>query len=194
MPARHLDTPIDYESLTALGAIMGSGGLVVMDDKSCMVDTARFFLEFVQEESCGQCTPGREGTGLMLDILTRITEGKGREGDIEELEELGNIIKKTALCGLGQTAPNPVLSTIRHFRDEYEAHIREKRCPALVCRKLVQYTIDPETCNGCMACAQACPASCISGEKKEVHVIDLSCCIHCGTCYDVCRFDAVLRE
>jgi len=194
VPARHLDTPIDYESLTALGAIMGSGGLVVMDEKSCMVDTARFFLEFVQEESCGQCTPGREGTGLMLDILTRITEGKGVEGDIEELEKLGNIIKKTALCGLGQTAPNPVLSTIRHFRDEYEAHIREKRCPALVCRKLVEYSIDPETCNGCMACAQACPASCISGEKKEVHVIDPSCCIHCGTCYDVCRFDAVMRE
>jgi NADH-quinone oxidoreductase subunit F len=129
----------------------------------------------------------------MLDILTRITQGKGVEGDIEELERLGNIIKKTALCGLGQTAPNPVLSTIRHFRDEYEAHIRGKRCPSLVCRKLVQYSIDAETCNGCTACARACPASCISGEKKEVHVIDPTSCIHCGTCFDVCTFDAVLR-
>ena len=191
IPDRHLNTPIDYESLTQLGAIMGSGGLVVMDEKTCMVDTARYFLEFVQEESCGQCTPCREGTGVMLGILNRITEGTGREEDIAQLEDIGEMIKKTSLCGLGQTAPNPVLSTIRHFRDEYEAHVHEKRCPAKRCRSLVKFIVDAEKCTKCGKCFKNCPAEAIQWKKKEVAYIDKEKCIKCMSCISSCRFDAI---
>ncbi|MCK5231534.1 MAG: NADH-quinone oxidoreductase subunit NuoF [Desulfobulbaceae bacterium] len=195
----HLDTPIDYESLTKLGAIMGSGGLVVMDESTCMVDTALYFLEFVQEESCGQCTPCRDGIGVMLGILTRITEGEGREEDIEQLQKIGEMIKKTALCGLGQTAPNPVLSTIRHFRPEYEAHIKDKKCPALRCRALITYSIDPETCILCGKCQKECPNDAIEGvpkkkgSKGEPFRILIEKCIKCGNCYSVCPTGSVLR-
>ncbi|WP_027355347.1 NADH-quinone oxidoreductase subunit NuoF [Desulfofundulus thermocisternus] len=191
IPARYLDVPVDYESLTRLGAIMGSGGLIIMDEDTCMVDLARFFLEFVQDESCGKCSPCRIGTKRMLEIVERITRGEGREGDIELLEELGQSIKSSALCGLGQTAPNPVLSTIRHFRDEYEAHIYHKKCPAGVCRALMVYAIDEEKCNGCGRCALVCPAKAISGEKKKPHRIDLEKCLRCGTCMEKCKFGAI---
>lgn len=193
IPKQHLDVPLDYESLTELGAIMGSGGLIVMDEDSCMVDVARFFLEFVQEESCGKCVPCRLGTRRMLDLLTNICEGKGELSDIDELEMLGKQIKATSLCGLGQTGPNPVLSTIRHFRDEYDAHIKEKRCPAKACTALLKYEIDPEQCTGCTACVRKCPVSCIYGEHKKVHVIDQGSCIKCGNCFNVCKFDAVKK-
>ncbi len=186
IPASKMDLPVDYESLTAAGSIMGSGGLVVMDEDTCMVDIARFFLNFTQEESCGKCTPCRDGTRVMLEMLTDITNGKGKEGDIETLEELGTIIMDTSLCGLGQTSANPVLTTIRYFRDEYEAHIKDKRCPAKVCSELFHYEIDKETCIGCRLCAKKCPAGAISGEKKESHVIDLEKCIKCGVCFSVC--------
>ncbi|NLL19230.1 MAG: 4Fe-4S binding protein, partial [Clostridia bacterium] len=190
----HLDIPIDYDSLIQVGAMMGSGGLVVMDETTCMVDVARFFLNFTQSESCGKCTPCREGTKRMLEILTRITQGEGKEEDIEKLESLGKVIKSTSLCGLGQTAPNPVLSTLKYFRHEYEAHIKEKRCPAGACKELITYRIDPGKCNGCTRCARNCPAGAISGNKKEVHVIDMDKCTKCNTCYEVCRFDAVIKE
>ena len=191
IPAEHLDTPTDYEAITQIGAIMGSGGLIVMDEDTCMVDVARFFMDFCQDESCGKCVPCRVGTKKMLDILTDICEGRGKEGDIELLDELAAIIKDSALCGLGQTAPNPVLSTIRYFREEYEAHITEKRCPAGICANLVTYMIDPETCTGCGKCKRACPVEAISGEKKEPHQIDQIKCIKCGACFDSCPFDAV---
>ncbi|AEG15844.1 NADH dehydrogenase (quinone) [Desulfofundulus kuznetsovii DSM 6115] len=191
IPARYLDVPVDYESLTQLGAIMGSGGLIIMDEDTCMVDLARFFLEFVQDESCGKCSPCRIGTKRMLEIVERITRGEGRDGDIELLEELGHGIKSSALCGLGQTAPNPVLSTIRHFRDEYEAHIYHKKCPAGVCRALMVYAIDEEKCNGCGRCALVCPAKAVSGEKKKPHRIDLEKCLRCGTCMEKCKFGAI---
>lgn len=189
----HLDLPIDYDSLTQAGAMMGSGGLVVMDETTCMVDVARFFLRFTQAESCGKCTPCREGTKRMLEILTRIVEGKGTEEDLERLEKLGKIIKTTSLCGLGQTAPNPVLTTLRYFRHEYEAHIREKRCPAGACKDLILYRIDPEKCTGCGRCAKKCPSGAISGQLKEVHTIDVEKCTKCNTCYEVCRFGAVYK-
>lgn len=189
----HLDLPIDYDSLTQAGAMMGSGGLVVMDETTCMVDVARFFLRFTQAESCGKCTPCREGTKRMLEILTRIVEGKGTEEDLEKLEKLGKIIKATSLCGLGQTAPNPVLTTLRYFRHEYEAHIKEKRCPAGACKDLILYRIDPEKCTGCGRCAKKCPSGAISGQLKEVHVIDVDKCTKCNTCYEVCRFGAVYK-
>ncbi|WP_027717486.1 NADH-quinone oxidoreductase subunit NuoF [Desulfovirgula thermocuniculi] len=191
IPARYLDVPVDYESLTQLGAIMGSGGMIVLDEDTCMVDLARFFLEFVQDESCGKCSPCRIGTKRMLEILERITRGEGRDGDIELLEELGHHIKSSALCGLGQTAPNPVLSTIRYFREEYEAHIYQKKCPARVCRELVVYTIDEEKCNGCGRCRVVCPAGAIFGEKKKPHRIEVEKCIRCGTCMEKCKFSAI---
>ena len=191
LPDEQLDLPVDYDSLTAAGAIMGSGGLVVMDETTCMVDVARFFLNFTQAESCGKCTPCREGTKRMLEILTRICEGKGEMEDIDTLERLARVVKNTALCGLGQTCPNPILSTLRYFRDEYEAHIKDKRCPAHVCQALLVYTINPEKCTGCGNCARSCPAGAISGEKKQPHVIDASRCIKCGNCLQKCKFGAV---
>ena len=193
IPASELDIPIDYDNLTSIGAMMGSGGLIVMDEDNCMVDVARFFLDFTQDESCGKCPPCRIGTKRMLEILERICDGKGEEGDIERLEELAEGIKASALCGLGQTAPNPVLSTIKYFRDEYEAHIREKRCPAGVCRNLLNYVIDPEKCKGCGICAKKCPAGGIAGEKKKPHVIDTEKCVKCGSCVDACPFGAISK-
>ena len=191
IPAELADTIVDYDSVNATGAIMGSGGMVVMDETTCMVDMAKFFLDFTQKESCGKCTFCRIGTKRMLEILTRITEGKGEEGDIEKLEELAYQIKDTSLCGLGQTAPNPVLTTIKYFRDEYDAHIKEHKCPALKCGQLLIYEVNPETCTGCTVCAKNCPTDAISGNRKEVHVIDQEKCIKCGVCYTKCNFDAI---
>jgi NADH:ubiquinone oxidoreductase subunit F (NADH-binding)/(2Fe-2S) ferredoxin len=191
IPEELLDLPVDFDSLTAKGAMMGSGGMVVMDEDTCMVDLARYFLSFTQSESCGKCTPCREGTKRMLEILERITQGKGEPDDIERLEKLALSVKDSALCGLGQTAPNPVLTTLRYFRDEYEAHIFDRRCPAGVCKDLLSYYIDPELCIGCRACTKACPAEAISGEKKEPHVIDEMKCIRCGACFERCKKGAV---
>lgn len=192
LPAEYLDLPVDYEHLTQAGSIMGSGGMVVMDDETCMVDIARFFMEFIQGESCGKCTPCRVGTRRMLEILTRICNGEGRDGDIELLEELCVEIKQDSLCGLGQGAPNPVVSTIKHFRKEYEAHIYNKECPAKVCRALIQYEIQPDKCVGCTACARNCPVEAISGEAKKTHSIDPDKCIRCGICKQVCNFGAIM--
>ncbi|MBS3969677.1 MAG: NADH-quinone oxidoreductase subunit NuoF [Clostridia bacterium] len=191
IPSELLDLPVDYDSLTQAGAMMGSGGLVIMDEKTCMVDLARFFLNFTQKESCGKCTPCREGTKRMLEILIRITEGAGSLEDIEILKKLGKNIKKTSLCGLGQTAPNPVLSTLRYFEDEYWAHINEKKCPAGVCKELVTYRINPDLCNGCTLCARSCPVNAITGEKKEVHFIDPDKCTRCGVCITRCKKGAI---
>jgi NADH-quinone oxidoreductase subunit F len=195
LPASFLDSPVDYESLAAAGSIVGSGGMVVMDDDTCMVDVARYFLTFTQLESCGKCIQCRWGTKQMLDILEDIVNGKGREGDIDLLLELGDAVKNGSLCALGGTAPNPVLTTIRYFRDEYEAHIDEKRCPAMACKALVSYYIDAEKCQGCGICARACPADAISGGKRMVHVIDQDKCIKCGGCRDACpaKFGAVVK-
>jgi len=193
IPASEIDVPIDYDNLTALGSMMGSGGLIVMDDTTCMVDIARFFMDFIVDESCGKCTPCREGTKRMLEILERICNGEGKEGDIEQLENLANIIKDSALCGLGQTAPNPVLSTLRYFRDEYEAHIKEKRCPEGACKAFLQYKIVEDKCKGCGICAKNCPAGAISGKVKEPHVIDTSKCLKCGVCMTKCPFKAIIR-
>lgn len=191
LPKDYLDLPIDYESLVQAGSMMGSGGLVVMDEDTCMVDIARFFMDFIQDESCGKCNPCRIGTRRMLEILNRICEGKGATGDIERLEELAVNITGTALCGLGQGAPNPVVSTLRFFRKEYEAHIYEKRCPAKVCKALIQYSVIPETCTGCTVCARNCPTNAITGERRQVHVIDPDTCIRCGICMQVCNFNAI---
>lgn len=193
IPAEFLDIEVDYETLAQAGSIIGSGGMVVLDETSCMVNTAKFFLEFTQAESCGKCTPCRIGTKRMLEILERITAGKGKEGDIELLEELGHYIRAASLCGLGMTAPNPVLSTIRYFRNEYEAHIRDKRCPAAVCRDLISYSILEAACKGCEACKRACPADAVRGTKKSPHRIDQELCIKCGTCFDACKFKAIVK-
>ena len=194
IPEQFLDLPVDYETLASVGSIMGSGGFVVMDEDTCMVDIARFFMEFVQDESCGKCPPCRVGTRRMLEILTDITEGRGQPGDIERLEKLGEYIKKGSLCGLGQGAPNPVLSTIKYFREEYEAHINEKKCPAKVCRALIEYTIEAEECIGCTRCARNCPVDAITGKAREPHVIDPTICIRCGICQQVCPVGAVHVE
>jgi NADH:ubiquinone oxidoreductase subunit F (NADH-binding)/Fe-S-cluster-containing hydrogenase component 2 len=195
IPASSMDLPIDYESLVQVGSMMGSGGMIVMDEDTCMVDVAKFFLQFTNDESCGKCTTCRDGSAALLEVLTRITNGEGREGDIEFLVELGQVIKDASMCGLGTTLPNPVLSTIRYFRDEYEAHIKYKRCPAKACKNMMAFWIDPALCQACLICLRECPIESIYGEKNTIHVIDQAKCTKCGTCFDVCppRFNAVKK-
>lgn len=194
IPAHLMDTPIDYDSLIAIGSMMGSGGLIVMDEDNCMVDIAKFFLEFTVDESCGKCTPCRVGTKRLLELLTKITDGKGTMEDIDRMEQLCYSIKESALCGLGQTAPNPVLSTLRYFRDEYEAHVRDKVCPAGVCKALSRYIIDPDKCKGCSLCSRQCPVGAISGEIRSPFVIDQDKCIKCGACKEACKFGAIYKK
>ncbi len=194
IPEELIDLRVDFEELTRVGSMMGSGGMIVMDEDTCMVDVAKYFLSFLEDESCGKCTSCREGIKRMLEILTSITEGKGKEGNIELLEELAVVVADTSLCALGGTAPNPVLSTIRYFRDEYEAHIRDKKCPAGVCRQLITYSIDEEACRGCLACKKLCPQEAITGERKEPHHINQDKCIKCGVCLEACKFDAIRVE
>ena len=194
IPAELIDTPIDYDSLTAIGSMMGSGGLIVMDEDNCMVDIAKFFLEFIVDESCGKCSPCRIGTKRLLGLLNKICEGNGEPEDLDTLEELCEHIKQSALCGLGQTAPNPVLSTLKHFRDEYEAHVYEKRCPAGVCKALIRYVVDPIKCKGCTRCARGCPTGAIEGAVRAPHTINQAKCIKCGACIDQCRFDAIIKQ
>jgi NADH-quinone oxidoreductase subunit F len=191
IPERLIDLPVDFDKLTEVGSMMGSGGMIVMDETTCMVDVAKYFVKFLTEESCGKCVPCREGLDRMLDILTDITEGRGKDTDIELLQELGAVIKETSLCALGGTASNPVLSTIRYFQDEYEAHINLKRCPAGVCKALITFTVDEEKCTGCGACAKVCPQKAISGRKKKPHTVDKDKCIKCGLCRDSCKFEAI---
>jgi NADH:ubiquinone oxidoreductase subunit F (NADH-binding) len=192
IPEQFLDLRVDFDELAKVGSMMGSGGMIVMDQDTCMVDVARYFLDFLKEESCGQCNPCREGIKQMLGILTDICQGRGKEGDIELLEELGSMIQKFSLCGLGTSAPNPVLTTILYFRDEYEAHIRDKKCPAGVCKPLFHYEVDEQACTGCQLCAMKCPQEAITGQKKEAHHLDQEKCIKCGICYDTCKFDAIV--
>lgn len=194
IPASLIDTPIDYDNLISIGCMMGSGGLIVMDEDTCMVDIAKFFLEFTVDESCGKCTPCRVGTKRLLEKLDKITKGNGTMEDIDELENLCYYIKENSLCGLGQTAPNPVLSTLHFFRDEYIAHVKDKTCPAGVCKSLVHYEIDPAKCKGCTACARVCPVGAIDGQVRQAHVIDVSACIKCGACFEKCRFDAIVKK
>ena len=194
IPAEHFDIPIDYDNLISIGSMMGSGGLIVMDEDTCMVDIAKFFLQFTVDESCGKCTPCRVGTKRLLELLEKITDGRGTLDDIDKMEELCYYIKDNALCGLGQTAPNPVLSTLRYFRDEYVEHVVNKRCPAGVCKKLITYKIDPVKCKGCTLCARNCPVDAIEGQVKVAHSIDTSKCVKCGTCIDKCRFGAIYKE
>ena len=194
IPEQHIDLPVDYDGLKSVGAMMGSGGMVVLDETDCMVAIAKFFLTFTQQESCGKCVPCRIGTKRLHEILTRITEGKGRTGDIDLLQELAEDVRDSSLCGLGMSAPNPVLSTIKYFRDEYEAHITEKKCPAGVCNALLTFSIDESTCTGCTMCVRACGVEAIDGEKKQPHLIDQAKCIKCGACFDVCKFNAVIKE
>ena len=194
IPADLIDTPVDYDNLIAIGCMMGSGGLIVMDEDTCMVDMAKFFLEFTVDESCGKCTPCRVGTKRLLEKLEKITNGNGTLEDVDELEQLCYYIKENSLCGLGQTAPNPVLSTLRFFRDEYVAHVVDKKCPAGVCKSLTQFKVIADKCKGCTACARKCPVGAISGAVKEPHVIDTSKCIKCGVCMDTCKFGAIVKE
>ena len=194
IPAEHLDTPIDYDNLTRIGSMMGSGGLIVMDETTCMVDVARFFLDFTVDESCGKCTPCRIGTRRLLEMLDKITEGKATLEDLDKMEELCHYIKNNAMCALGQTAPNPVLSTLKYFREEYEAHVVEKRCPAGVCKNLMRYEIVADKCKGCTLCARKCPVGAITGKVKEPHVIDQNKCIKCGACMEGCKFSAIIKK
>ncbi len=194
IPAEHIDVEIDYDNLLALGSMMGSGGLIVMDEDTCMVDIAKFFLDFTVDESCGKCTPCRIGTRRMLEILEKITSGNGTMEDLDELEELAAYIKDNSLCGLGQTAPNPVLSTLRHFREEYVEHIVDKKCRAGVCKNLLTFRVVEDKCKGCTKCARNCPVNAISGNVKEAHVIDTTKCIKCGACIDNCAFGAIVKE
>jgi len=194
IPEELIDLPVDYESLTGAGAIMGSGGLIVMDENTCMVDIAKYFTKFLHEESCGKCYTCRKGLQRMHEILIDITEGRGKEGDVELLEDLAKVVNDTTLCGLGQTAPNPVLTTIRYFRDEYEVHIKEKKCPAGVCKELITYSVDPDKCTGCLVCLRNCPADAVTGAKQQIHHINPEKCIKCGSCYELCKFDAIIIE
>ena len=194
IPSEHLDIPIDYDNLLSIGSMMGSGGLIVMDETTCMVDIAKFFLDFTVDESCGKCTPCRIGTKRLLELLTKITNGNGTLEDIDKMEKLCYYIKENALCGLGQTAPNPVLSTLRFFRNEYIAHVTEHKCPAGVCKALLSYKIVTDKCKGCTACSRICPVGAISGTVKEPHLIDTSKCIKCGACMEKCRFGAIIKE
>jgi NADP-reducing hydrogenase subunit HndC len=193
IPASFLDTPVDFDELTKLGSMMGSGGMIVMDEDDCMVNVARYFVAFLKDESCGKCTPCREGLAQMLHILGRITRGEGTPDDLANLQRLGDLLAGSALCALGKTAANPVLSTIRYFRDEYDAHIQQRRCPAKVCRGLFSFEISAEACKGCGICAKNCPVDAISGERRKPHVIDQAKCTRCGTCLDKCPFNAVLK-
>ena len=193
LPASHIDMPVDFDSLTAAGSMMGSGGMIVMDDQTCMVDVARYFIAFLTEESCGKCIPCREGLRCSLDVLTRITEGKGEEGDMALLEEMGGVMQDACLCALGSSAPNPVISTLRYFRDEYDAHVRDHRCPAGVCKALITYEIDQAKCDGCHACVTACSTGAITGQVKYPHLLNQDLCIKCGACIDACKREAVLR-
>ena len=194
LPADCLDVPVDFDQLTKLGSMMGSGGMIVMDEDSCMVDVARYFTNFLVEESCGKCVPCREGVMQLRDILNDITQGRGREGDVELMEDLSKFVIDCSLCALGQSAPNPLLTTIRYFRDEYVAHIHDKKCPARRCTALISLRIDAENCTGCALCKKQCPTVAIAGEKKKTHAIDPEKCIRCGACYEVCKFDAVIKE
>ena len=194
IPESLIDLPIDYEKLAEVGSIMGSGGLIVMDENTCMVDVAKYFLDFLRDESCGKCTSCRDGNQTMYEILNGICEGHGKMEDLDMLEELGEAIKAASLCGLGNTAPNPVLSTLHYFRDEYEAHIQDKKCPAGVCKNLISFRIDEEKCTACMVCKKGCSVNAISGEKKQPQKIDVELCIKCGACHEVCKFDAIIIE
>ena len=194
IPASLIDTPIDYDNLTAIGCMMGSGGLIVMDEDNCMVDIAKFFLDFTVDESCGKCTPCRVGTKRLREMLDKITDGKATLEDLDKLEELCHYIKDNSLCGLGQTAPNPVLATLKFFRDEYVAHVVDKKCPAGVCKNLTKFSIEADLCKGCTLCAKKCPVGAISGTVKQPHTIDTEKCIKCGVCMDSCKFKAIIKK